>query len=162
LNSGEEIVVGLISDTHGMLRPDVFDVFERVDLILHAGDVGGDDILDELEAIAPVHAVRGNTDWTSPRLADFVEISIGELRMHLSHGHEMPGGSPNAAKLLDAYDHDILVYGHTHKPAIVEANGRWVINPGAAGQRRFNLKPTVALLRVRDRDVKVEVVQLAD
>src|SRR5579862_2998605 len=98
--SGEVILVdaqriGLISDTHGLLRPDVFTVFHDVQLILHAGDVGPDEILDELATIAPVHAVRGNTDAIdNPRLPDAVELSINGLRVHVSHGHEV-GASPD-------------------------------------------------------------------
>src|SRR5687768_3883063 len=94
--------VGLISDTHGLLRPDVHTALAGVELILHAGDVGGDDILDELELIAPVRAVYGNTDAPGqPRLADSIDLSIGGVSIHVSHGHEL--GSPVAAKLLERY-----------------------------------------------------------
>jgi putative phosphoesterase len=86
--------IGLISDTHGMIRPEIFTAFEGVELILHAGDVGDDAIIAELETIAPVSAVRGNTDAPGrARLRDALELTIDGVRIHVSHGHEV--GSPN-------------------------------------------------------------------
>src|SRR3954463_14321445 len=100
--------IGLISDTHGLLRPQVHEALAGVELILHAGDVGGDMILDELEVIAPVFAVYGNTDAPGdPRLRGSIERVIGGLRVHVSHGHEV--GSPTPAKLLERYDADVIV-----------------------------------------------------
>jgi putative phosphoesterase len=139
-------IIGLISDTHGLLRPDVFTALAGVDLLLHAGDVGGDEILDELGAIAPVHAVFGNTDPPGhPRLESRLERSLGDVTIHVSHGHEL--GSPTPEKLLAAYTADVIVYGHTHKPHISRHGSRLIVNPGAAGPRRFHLLPSVALLR---------------
>jgi len=152
-------VVGLISDTHGLLRGDVHGALAGVELILHAGDVGGDDILLELEQIAPVRAVYGNTDPPGdPRLMAELEESVGGVRIHVSHGHEL--GAPTAEKLLARYDADVLVYGHAHKPLVVHAGERWVVNPGAAGPRRFDLVPSVARMSIRDRSVEVEIVRL--
>jgi uncharacterized protein len=152
-------VVGLISDTHGLVRPDVHTALAGVELILHAGDVGGDDILDELELIAPVHAVYGNTDPPGEaRLTNAIEMTIGDVRVHVSHGHEV--GSPTPAKLLARYDADVIVYGHTHKQLLTHADGRWVVNPGAAGPRRFDLMPSVARMTVRGRDVEIAIVSL--
>lgn len=158
--SGESShVVGLISDTHGLVRPDVHTALAGVELILHAGDVGGDDILDELQLIAPVHAVYGNTDAPGqPRLIESIEVTIGDLRVHVSHGHEL--GSPTPLKLLARYDADVIVYGHTHKQLLTNAEGRWVVNPGAAGPRRFDLMPSVARMTIRGRDVAIEIVSL--
>jgi putative phosphoesterase len=158
--SGEPTrLVGLISDTHGLVRPDVHTALAGVELILHAGDVGGDDILDELQLIAPVHAVFGNTDPPgNPRLADVIEMTMGDVRVHVSHGHEV--GSPTPAKLLARYGADVIVYGHTHKPLLTKADERWVINPGAAGPRRFDLLPSVARMTIRGRRVEIEVVDL--
>src|SRR5215471_21086958 len=137
-------VLGLISDTHGLVRPEVFPALEGVELIFHAGDVG-EDVLEELSAIAPVLAVFGNTDpRDDARLADAIERTIGGLRIHVSHGHEL--GSPTPERLLATYDADVIVYGHTHQQKVVEANGRLVINPGAAGPRRFKLRPSVGRL----------------
>ena len=152
-------VIGLISDTHGMVRASVHGVLAGVELILHAGDVGGDEILDELAMIAPVLAVYGNTDPPGdPRLAESVERTIGGVRIHVSHGHEL--GSPTPAKLLQRYSADVIVYGHTHKQLVVRAEGRLVVNPGAAGARRFKLEPSVARLTIAGGVAEVELIPL--
>jgi putative phosphoesterase len=152
-------VIGLISDTHGLVRPGVHTALAGVELILHAGDVGGDAILDELELIAPVRAVSGNTDPPDdPRLPAAIDTEIGGLRIHVSHGHEV--GSPTPAKLLTTYDADVIVYGHTHKQMLINAGDRWVVNPGSAGPRRFDLEPSVARLTIRAGEALVEVVDL--
>jgi len=150
-------VVGLISDTHGLARASVFDALAGVELILHAGDVG-DGVLEELEAIAPVRAVFGNTDPLDPRLEESLELTIGGLSIHVSHGHEL--GAPTPQKLLGAYTADVIVYGHTHRQLVTRADGRLVVNPGAAGQRRFNLLPSVGRLTIADRAAEVELVDL--
>ena len=161
MNDADRHVVGLISDTHGMVRTAVHDALAGVELILHAGDVGGDAILDELELIAPVVAVYGNTDGPgNPRLADSVERTIGGVRIHVSHGHEL--GSPTPEKLVERYAADVIVYGHTHKQLVVRAAGRLVVNPGAAGARRFKLEPSVARLTVVNGRAEVELVPLRD
>jgi hypothetical protein len=153
-------LIGLISDTHGMIRPDVHDMLAGVELILHAGDVGDDDILDELETIAPVRAVRGNTDAPGrPRLSERIDLEIDGVRIHVSHGHEV--GSPTPDKLFAKYDADVVVYGHSHKQLITTRDGRWTINPGAAGARRFDLLPSLARMTIRDGEVSVEIVELA-
>jgi uncharacterized protein len=152
-------VVGLISDTHGLLRAGVHEAFIGVDLILHAGDVGGDDILDELSLIAPVAAVYGNTDPAgNPRLETRIVREIGGLTIHVQHGHE--SGRLTADALLERFAADILVYGHTHKQSVTRREGRLVINPGAAGPRRFHLMPSVARLTIRDGQAEVEIVSL--
>src|SRR5262245_24471757 len=109
-----KVVIGLISDTHGLVRPEVFEAREGVERILHAGDVGGPQILTELQAIAPVHAVYGNTDSPGqPGLSASVGLRLDGLTIHVSHGHEL--GRPTVERLLLRYDADIVVYGHTHK-----------------------------------------------
>ena len=160
--SGEGVhIVGLISDTHGLLRSDVHRALAGVELILHAGDVGGDEVLDELELIAPVLAVYGNTDPPGdPRLNEAIEISIGEMSVHVSHGHEV--GSPSPQKLLARYAADVIVFGHTHQQLVARAEGRLVVNPGAAGPRRFNVEPTVARLTIANGEAEVELVTLND
>jgi putative phosphoesterase len=156
--AGESHVIGLISDTHGLVRPEVFGALEGVELILHAGDVG-DGVLDELAAIAPIEAVYGNTDPTDdPRLAQSIERTIGGVRIHVSHGHEL--GSPTVERLLAKYDADVIVYGHTHQQKVAGVNGRLVVNPGAAGQRRFKLKPSVGVLTIEDGAARVRIVEL--
>jgi putative phosphoesterase len=160
VGDGSRHVVGLVSDTHGLLRSDIFTALAGVDLILHAGDVGGDDILDGLAAIAPVHAVYGNTDPAGhPRLGARIERDVGGVSIHVSHGHEV--GSPTPEKLLAAYAADVIVYGHTHKGLIARHGARLVVNPGAAGPRRFHLLPTIALLRIHDGRADAELISLA-
>jgi len=152
-------VVGLIADTHGLLRPDVADALSGVEIILHAGDVGGDDILDELELIAPVMAVYGNTDDPyDPRLSAEIVLRIGALTVHVSHGHEV--GRPTPERLMARYAADVLVFGHTHQPLVERVGEVLVVNPGAAGPRRFDLKPSVARLVVRGTVADVDLVPL--
>ena len=154
-------VIGLISDTHGMLRADVHRALAGVELILHAGDVGGDAVLDELELIAPVIAVYGNTDYPGdPRLAASIDREIGGVSVHVSHGHEL--GSPTPEKLLERYPADVIVYGHTHKQLVIRADERLVVNPGAAGARRFKLEPSVAKLTIAGGTAQLEFVSLGE
>ena len=154
------MLVGLVSDTHGLVRPAIFDALGGVELILHAGDVGGREVLDELSAIAPVRAVYGNTDVPGePGLAESLDLKFDGVTVHVSHGHEVSGG-PTPQKLLARYTAGVIVYGHTHKPLIEESGTRLVVNPGAAGPRRFNLKPSVARMTVRDGRVEVEILWL--
>jgi len=153
------MIIGLISDTHGLVRPEVFNALAGVELILHAGDVGGRPVLDELAVIAPVRAVFGNTDVAGePGLDDRIEMTVGGRTIHVSHGHEL--GAPTPSRLLARYRADILVYGHTHKPLVERAGPRLVINPGAAGPRRFNLKPSVARLTIAGADADAEIIWL--
>jgi putative phosphoesterase len=160
--SGEGVhIVGLISDTHGLVRADVHQALAGVELILHAGDVGGDEVLDEIELIAPVLAVYGNTDPPgNARLAESIEISIGEVSIHVSHGHEL--GSPSPGKLLERYSAEVIVYGHTHQQLVARADGRLVVNPGAAGPRRFTIEPSVARLTIANGRADVEFITLGD
>ena len=151
--------IGLISDTHGLLRPSIHKALEGVDVILHAGDVGGEDILTELRIIAPVQAVYGNTDSTGdPSLTDTLVVSHGGIDIRVIHGHQL--GSPQPAKLLAAFAERVIVYGHTHRQLIHRAGNRLVINPGAAGARRFNLEPSVARLTIENGQAEVAIVAL--
>jgi uncharacterized protein len=159
VSAGDVHLIGLISDTHGLVRADVHRALAGVELILHAGDVGGDEILDELALIAPVQAVYGNTDATiDPRLSASIDLTIGGVSIHVSHGHEL--GSPTPAKLLERYPAEVIVYGHTHQQLIARADGRLVVNPGAAGARRFKLEPSVARLTITGGRADVELVPL--
>ncbi len=153
------MLIGLISDTHGLLRPEVHTAFAGVELILHAGDVCGDEILDELELIAPVRAVYGNNDSTwDPRLPAAIDATFEGVRVHVSHGHEV--GKVTPANIAAAYDADVVVYGHTHVQKVTRVDGRIIVNPGAAGPRRFNLEASVALLTVANGKSRVEIVPL--
>ncbi|MCE9600867.1 MAG: metallophosphatase family protein [Gemmatimonadetes bacterium] len=155
------IRIGLISDTHGQLRADVHRVFTGVSMILHAGDVCGDEILDELQLIAPTWAVYGNCDLPGdPRLTERLDVEVGGVRIHVSHGHEL--GRPGAAKVAAAYDADVCVYGHTHRQLIERVGERLVVNPGAAGPRRFDLVPSVAILTIRDGRAEAELITLVE
>ena len=140
------MLVGLISDTHGLIRAEALAALHGVEIILHAGDVGGHSVLRELGAIAPVHAVYGNTDDPAQGLPQRLDLSLGGLTVHVSHGHEI--GSPTPERLLREYDADVIVFGHTHKPVIKTIGKTLIVNPGAAGPRRFNLQPTVAILTI--------------
>ena len=137
----------------------MFDALEGVEMILHAGDVGGHDVLAELQAIAPVRAVYGNTDGPGePGLAADIGLRIEGVSIHVSHGHEL--GRPTPGRLLSRYDADVIVYGHTHRPLVERSGSRLVVNPGAAGPRRFDLKPSVARLTVLRGSVDVQLVWL--
>jgi putative phosphoesterase len=131
-----------------------------VALILHAGDVGGSGILDELRLIAPVRAVFGNTDPAGdPELAAEITMTVEGIKVHVSHGHEC--GSPTPERLADRYDADVVVYGHTHRPLVTKLGGRLFVNPGAAGPKRFNLAPSVARLTISGGNAEVEIVEIA-
>lgn len=142
--------LGVIADTHGQLRNEVFDVFADVDHILHGGDVGAPELLVELEALAPVTAVYGNTDAGAlrarcPRVA---ELEIEGLAITVTHGDQF--GSPTPATLRAAFPGaDVIVYGHTHRP-LLELVDRTVtvMNPGSAGPRRFDLLPSVGIMEL--------------
>lgn len=153
------MLVGLVSDTHSLVRPEIFTALAGVELILHAGDVGGWSVLAELSVIAPVRAVYGNTDVPGePGLEARLFVELDGCSIHVSHGHEV--GSPTPENLLARYTADVIVFGHTHKPIIERFGRRLVVNPGAAGPRRFNLKPSVARMTVSQGQVEVEVLWL--
>ncbi len=151
------MVIGLIADTHGLLRPGVASVFAGVDLIVHAGDVGGNAVIAGVSALAPTMAVSGNVDdRQDPMLAVERSVSVGSLTMHVSHGGEL--GRPTPEGLLARYDADILVFGHTHR--VLEhraADGRVVLNPGSAGPRRFRLPTTLMTIVVVNRTTDVRI-----
>ena len=154
------ITIGVVADTHGLLRPEVLRAFERVELIVHAGDVGGRAVLDGLSRIARVEAVYGNVDDPhDPSLARERTVSAGGLTLHVSHGHEL--GRPTPALALARYAGDVVIFGHTHRAIVVRDGGRIGMNPGAAGPRRFDLRPTVARLTIADGAAEVEIISLA-
>jgi uncharacterized protein len=151
--------IGLISDTHGRLRPEVFRVLAGVDHVLHAGDVGPVDLLLELEALAPVTAVWGNTDGFDirARVPEVAELELEGRLLVVVHGHQV--GSPTPPNLRAAHPAaDIIVYGHTHRP-LVDRAGPLVVNPGAAGAARFGIPPSVAILTL-DLPLDVEFFRL--
>jgi len=147
------VLVGLIADTHGLLRPEVARAFQGVDAILHAGDVGRTAVLDGLRDIASVHAVCGNIDPPEARLPLALECTLAGVRIHMSHGHEC--GSPTPQRLAAMYAADVLVFGHTHRSLIQAVGNTLVVNPGAAGPARFGLRPSVALLALPALDARI-------
>jgi uncharacterized protein len=152
------LLIGLISDTHSLIRAEALAALHGAELILHAGDVGGDNILRELRGIAPVHAVYGNTDDPATGLPQSVDLVLEGLTIHVSHGHEL--GSPRPATLVRRYAADVIIYGHTHKPLIETRGATLIVNPGAAGPRRFNLQPSVGLLRLEHGRASAVIVML--
>jgi putative phosphoesterase len=142
--------LGVISDTHGLLRPEVFDAFAEVDHILHAGDIGSLGLLAELEALAPVTAVYGNTDGFElrDRLPRVARVELDGFDIVVTHGDQF--GSPTPEKLNAAFpEAQILVYGHTHRPLLTIVDVVvTVMNPGSAGPRRFKIPPSVGILEL--------------
>ncbi|HJR17365.1 MAG TPA: metallophosphoesterase family protein [Gemmatimonadales bacterium] len=142
--------LGVISDTHGLLRPEVFDAFAGVDHVLHAGDVGNSGILTELQALAPTTAVYGNTDGAELRrtLPQVATLRLDGFDIVVTHGDQF--GSPTPQALNAAFpDAQIIVYGHTHRPLLTVVDVVvTVLNPGGAGARRFRLPPSVAILEL--------------
>ena len=142
--------LGIISDTHGLLRPEVFEVFRAVDHILHGGDVGASAILTDLEALAPVTAVYGNTDGPDlrGRLPPVATLRLDGFDIVVTHGDQL--GSPTPAALHEAFpDAEIIVYGHTHQPRLELVDRTvTVMNPGSAGPRRFTLPVSVGIVEL--------------
>jgi putative phosphoesterase len=153
--------IGIISDTHGLLRAQVFEVFEGVEHILHAGDVGDDDILTELEAIAPVTAVWGNVDGGSirARVPEVAHVELAGIAVVVLHGMQL--GSPTPEKAAAAYpDAGLVVFGHSHRPLIRQVGSVIAVNPGSAGPRRFKDPVTVALADLNLGRVRAQLVDL--
>lgn len=156
MNSIATTRVGVISDTHGLLRPEVVEMLEGVDHILHAGDVGDIHILDRLAVIAPVTAVRGNIDTkgSCAQLSATDLVEIGGKSIYMLHSIFDLDIKPEAAGIR------VVVSGHTHKQHADEKNGVLYLNPGSIGPRRFRLPVTFAILHISDEDVRVEFVNL--
>jgi putative phosphoesterase len=153
-------LIGLISDTHGLVRPAVHEALKGVELLLHAGDVGGAEILEELKLIAPVRAVFGNTDPPGmPELSDSIEMEIDGVRIHVSHGNEV--GSPTPERLAARYDTDVVIYGHSHRQLVTRLGDQLFVNPGAAGPRRFKLSASVGILKIASGKSEVSIIDIA-
>ncbi|MGM0453002.1 MAG: metallophosphoesterase family protein [Thermodesulfobacteriota bacterium] len=148
--------VGLISDTHGLLRKTAVEALSGVDLILHAGDIDRPDILDDLEKIAPVYAVRGNMDFGPGvrDLAPYLRIAIDDVVIGVIHDR--------AAWQEDLQNKglSVLVFGHSHQPVIEEKNGIVHVNPGSAGPRRFQLPISLGIMRIENKRVHPLIVEL--
>jgi len=149
-------LIGVISDTHGLVRPQAIEALAGVDMILHAGDIGNSAVLDTLREIAPVVAVRGNNDrgeWAES-LPDWEVVEIGAVSIYMLHDVKEIDISPAGA-------FQVVVSGHSHKPAVEDRRGVLYVNPGSAGPRRFSLPISLAHLRVEGSTVNAKLIELA-
>ncbi|WP_263417586.1 metallophosphoesterase family protein [Terriglobus albidus] len=149
-------LVGVLSDTHGLLRPEVLPALSGVDHILHAGDIGSQQILDDLRSIAPVTAIRGNTDTHGPcALLPATEmVELAEHFFYLVHDIAQLDINPSAAGV------DCIIFGHSHKPSFEERQGVFYLNPGSCGPRRFSLPITLALLEIDGERIMHRLIHL--
>ncbi|TVP56567.1 MAG: metallophosphoesterase [Gemmatimonadales bacterium] len=148
--------IGILSDTHGLLRPEVFSHLKGVEHILHAGDVGDAEILVALEVVAPVTAVWGNTDGfpIRHRLNESEELELGGITIALTHGHTL--GSLTPSRLAERFpDADMVVYGHTHRPREDRVEDQLILNPGSCGPRRFDLPVSMATVEIDSSGISV-------
>jgi putative phosphoesterase len=153
--------IGILSDTHNLLRREVFDRFAGVEHILHAGDIGSPDILTGLEAIAPVTAVWGNTDGFEIRqhVPEVARVDLGGCNVVVLHGMQL--GSPTAEKAANAYpDAGLVVFGHSHQAVIRQVGSVLAVNPGSAGPVRFRDPITCALGTIDGGRISVELITL--
>jgi uncharacterized protein len=151
-----EILVGVISDTHGLLRPEAIGALRGADIIVHAGDVGNPQIIDKLRGVAPTHVVRGNIDngtWAAG-LPMIAIVDVGELKFFVLHQVSQLALDP----VTEGYA--AVMFGHSHAPSAETREGVLFLNPGSAGPRRFKLPVTVARVRVSGRRIRPEIVQL--
>ena len=151
-------MIGVISDTHGLVRPQVFEIFRGVQLILHAGDIGNADVLTKLETIAPVVAVRGNND-RSGWAADLPSTQVVEQSNRFFYVLHDVGDldlDPAAAEI------SAVIFGHSHRPSVECNDGVLFLNPGSAGPRRFSLPIAVARVKVTPAGLHPEIIALTD
>jgi putative phosphoesterase len=148
--------IGVISDTHGVLRPEAMKALRGVDLIIHAGDVGRSDILDELRQIAPVFAVRGNTDYDAwAQMLPLTErVQADQHTIFVLHDLHQLSLTPEVHGIA------AVISGHSHQPIIEKKRGVLYLNPGSAGPRRFHLPVSVALIRVTARGLEPKIIEL--
>jgi hypothetical protein len=155
-HSAKTTIIGVISDTHGLLRPEAVEALRGSDCILHAGDVGTPEVIEALAKVAPVTAIRGNVD-TAPwarALPPTEAVDIGGVSIFILHDLGQLDLDPKAAGFR------VVVYGHSHKPKLEEKNGVLYFNPGSAGPRRFSLPVSVGKLIVEAGKVRAELVEL--
>jgi len=149
--------IGLISDTHGLLRPEAVAALQGCAQIIHAGDIGKPQMLDALRVIAPLEAIRGNidtADWAQV-LPERLDLRIGGLTLHVLHDLKQLDIDPLAAGV------DVVIAGHSHKPKVERRDGVLYVNPGSAGPRRFSLPISLALLELNDGQAQVELISLS-
>jgi uncharacterized protein len=148
--------IGLISDTHGLLRSEALQALAGVEQIIHAGDIGKPQIIEALRSIAPVHAVRGNND-TEPWAAALplrLDLRFEHVRLHVLHDMKALELDPAKAGVR------VVVAGHSHKPQVVERDGVLFVNPGSAGPRRFKLPVTIGCLTLAEGEARARIVSI--
>lgn len=156
IKSKNNYTIGIISDTHGLLRPEVFAALQGADLIIHAGDIGDLQIIDKLEVISPVVAVRGNMDneLRSHNLKKTEVVDLGGHVFYVLHDVSRLDIEPSSAHI------STVIHGHTHRPVIHKHDGVLYINPGSAGPRRPKLPVTVAVINMKGKELNAEIVHL--
>lgn len=155
INSGP-CIIGVISDTHGIMRPDVLNRLQNSNLIIHAGDIGGPEIIDQLSAIAPLRAVAGNMDWGewSQQLPADDVVEISSYSIYVLHDLYQLDLDPVAAGF------DVVISGHTHHPAITYKEDVLYLNPGSAGPSRLSRPITVARINIDTKQLRPEILEL--
>ena len=148
--------IGIISDTHGLLRPEAEEQLVKSDIIIHAGDIGSIEIINRLKQAAPVYAIRGNVDkdkWADefPQTLDF---KIGKKKIFIIHNIKDLDFNPEEKKF------DIIISGHSHKPLIKKENGILYLNPGSAGKRRFNLSLSIGQILIAEDKISAGIIEL--
>ena len=149
-------IIGVISDTHGLLRPEAMVALKGVELLIHGGDIGKLEVLHSLSSIAPVCAIRGNNDRESwaKKLPDMLKLQINSIKFQVIHDVNELESDPGAAAIR------AVISGHSHRPSVIEREGVLFINPGSAGPRRFKLPVTVARLHIHRGTLRSEILAL--
>ncbi len=151
-----EHVIGVISDTHGLIRPEALDALQGVDLIIHAGDIGKPEVIDALKEIAPLVAIKGNIDtgmWAK-RLPDTTSVKRDDTKLFIIHNVKELDCDPLAR------GYQVVISGHSHKPSVLTRDGVLFVNPGSAGPRRFKLPIAVGKLFIEDNQVNAAIIEL--
>jgi uncharacterized protein len=147
--------VGVISDTHGLMRSEALDALRGSELILHAGDIGSADILEALETIAPVTAIRGNNDtqqWAT-NIPETIDVKVEDVCIHMLHNLKEFSAKQAAAA-------NVVIAGHSHRPLVERREGVLYLNPGSAGPRRFKLPISVATLTISGANARARIIEL--
>lgn len=150
-------VIGVISDTHGLIRPEALLALQGAELIIHAGDIGKPEVIDALRGIAPVVAIKGNNDtgmWAK-RFPDTTSVKTDDTKLFIIHNIKQLGSDPRAG------GYQVVISGHSHKPSVLNRDGVLFVNPGSAGPRRFKLPIAVGKLFIRKRQVHAKIIELA-
>ncbi|WP_404438684.1 metallophosphoesterase family protein [Stutzerimonas chloritidismutans] len=148
--------IGIISDTHGLLRPEALAALQGCERIIHAGDIGKPEVLNRLRELAPLDAIRGNVDsgdWATA-IPETLDLQMGGLRIYVTHDVKTIGIDPVAEQV------DVVIAGHSHQPKIEQVHGVLYLNPGSAGRRRFTLPISLALLDIEDGQPRAQLVTL--